>query len=116
VRCGPYKLLNPNYKEPAVKLSERRRATPGPRSEVIELDDSPGSQTITPARRRGLATQIPTIPNFKLGYTEKERQQADQRVIDRKTKTGYLTPIPTVHFSIGVAHFIWDELSEDQGH
>jgi hypothetical protein len=73
VRCGPCKLLNPNYKEPAVKLSERRRATPGPRSEVIELDDSPGPQTITPARRRGLATQIPTIPNFKLGYTEKER-------------------------------------------
>jgi hypothetical protein len=40
VRCGPYKLLNPNYKKPAVKLLERRRAISGPRSEVIELDDS----------------------------------------------------------------------------
>lgn len=27
-----------------------------------------------PAKRRGLATSIPSLPNFKLGYAETERQ------------------------------------------
>ena len=43
----------------------------------------------TPAKRRavttqGLATLMPTIPDSKLGYAEKERQHVDQRILDWK--------------------------------
>jgi len=72
---------------------------------VIDIDESPvkpePEPTIPPAKRRatkagpatttaGPATVIPNMPDFKLGYAEKERQNADQRVNDRKTKVGYL--------------------------
>ena len=72
-------------------------------------------QDIKPARRRGLATHIPSLPDLKLGYAEKERQAADQRIADRKPKSGYIALIPIIHFSIGIAHFTWDEHSDDQG-
>jgi hypothetical protein len=55
------------------------------------------------------------MPDFKLGYAEKERQLADQRVADRKTKTGQIQPIPSQHFSVGVSRFTWDEFAEDDG-
>jgi hypothetical protein len=121
VRCGPCGNLNPNYVTLPAKLPERGRAKPAPESEVIEIMDSPADsklalQGIPPAHRRALATQIPGIPDFKLGYAEKERQHTDQRIADRKPKTGYIAHIPTIHFSVGVAHFTWDELAEDQGY
>ena len=50
---------------------------------------------------------------LQLGYAEKERQHADQRILDRKTKTGYTAPVTTVHFSVGIAHFTWDHLMDD---
>jgi hypothetical protein len=133
MRCGPCKKLNPNYIErPPPKISERVRFKPPPGIEVIEIGESPGippgqrnppGQDIPPTQRRGataqrhgLATQIPSLPDFKLGYAEKERQHTEQRIADRKTKTGFIAHIPTVHFSLGVAHFVWDEFSEDQGY
>jgi hypothetical protein len=72
-------------------------------------------QAIKPVKRRGLVTHIPSLPNLKLGYVEKERQAADQRVAERKPKIGYIAFVSTVHFSIGIAHFIWDKHSDDQG-
>ena len=100
-------------------MVERARVKPPPGTEIIEIQDSlidprsapPPSNTtaeqgIEPARRRGLTTYIPSLPDLKLGYAEKERQAADQRVADRKPKTGYIALIPIVHFSISVAHFI----------
>jgi hypothetical protein len=61
-----------------------------------------------------LQTYIPSIPDLKLGHAEKERQAADQRVADRKPKTGYIALIPVVYFSVGIAHFTWDDYSDDQ--
>jgi hypothetical protein len=56
------------------------------------------------------------VSDFKVGYAEKERQNADQRVVlDRKGKTGYTCPVPIVHFSAGIGHFVWDKLAEDEG-
>jgi hypothetical protein len=124
VRCGFCGLLNPRYS----KLTERIRASPPPGTEIIEIRDSPmdprsapppgdikAEQAIKSAKRRGLATHIPSLPDLKLGYAEKERQTADQRVAERKPKTGFIALIPTVHFSIGIAHFTWDKHSDDQG-
>jgi hypothetical protein len=88
---------------------------------VIEIEDSPvnpstqGPQAIQPAKRRGLATYIPSMPDFKLGHAETERQYADQRQQDRKSKSGFTTSIPIIHFSIGVAHFCWDEFNVEDG-
>ena len=80
VRCGPCMLLNPNYIESPAKLPERSRVRTPAGKEVIEIEESPTPprpipppQGLPPAQRRGLATQIPTLPNFKLGYAEKER-------------------------------------------
>jgi hypothetical protein len=124
VRCSLCILLNPHY----LKLTERVRASLFSDTEIIEIKDSfvdprsapppshiKAEQAIKPARRRNLATHIPSLPNLKLGYIEKKRQAADQRVADRKPKTGYITLIPIIHFSIGIAHFTWDKHSDDQG-
>jgi hypothetical protein len=34
--------------------------------------------------------------------------------MDRKAKIGYTAPAPTVHFSVGIAHFVWDEHADGQ--
>jgi len=115
VRCGPCGLLNPTFESALAptKVPARAPAKPPLGTEIISIDDSP--VPIRPAQRRGLATHVPTLPDLKLGYAEKERQVADQRVGDRKTKTGHISPIPSQHFSIGVARFTWDEFAEDNG-
>jgi hypothetical protein len=95
-------FMNPRHP----KLVERARTQPSPGTEIIEIKDSPSGprstplpgdaaaeQDIKPARRRGLATHIPSLPDLKLGYAEKERQAADQRFADRKPKTGYIALI-----------------------
>jgi hypothetical protein len=81
IRCGSYSLLNPRY----LKLTERIRALPPPGTEIIEIRDSPvnprsappaeikAEQAIKLAKRRGLIIYIPSLPNLKLGYIEKER-------------------------------------------
>jgi hypothetical protein len=53
---------------------------------------------------------------FYIGYAEKERQLADQRQLDRKTKTRFAQPIPIIHFNIGVTHWNYDEISEEGGY
>src|SRR2546423_7785472 len=122
VRCGPCMLLNPNHVSPT-KLPQREKAATPIRKEVIEIEESPpvsksipSLQAVPPAQRRSLATQIPSMPNFKMGYAEKERQLADQRVADRKTKAGFTPVVPTIHFSVGIAHWSYDECMEDEGY
>lgn len=91
--------------------------------EIIDVDASPVISVVSkpspePAKRRGQgthATQIPRMPEFKLGYAEKERQIVDQRVVDRKQKTGYNHPPTTVHFAVSVAHFNWDDFEDGEG-
>jgi hypothetical protein len=122
VRCGRCTLLNPNYVEsPGKQLV--RPARPPIEKEIIEIEESPTPpspmpppQGPPPAQRRGLATQIPTLPDFKLGYAEKERQLVDQRLAERKTKTSFIPSIPTIHFSVGITHWVYDDLGDDEGH
>jgi hypothetical protein len=43
-----------------------------------------------------------------------ERQHAGQHVLESwKSKTGYTNPHLTVHFSVGIGHFAWDERCDD---
>jgi len=114
--------LNPNYVESPGKQPVGP-ARPPIEKEVIEIDESPTPPRPIPppqglplAQRRGLATQIPSLPNFKLGYAEKERQLVDQRLAERKTKTSFIPSIPTLHFSVGIAHWVYDEQGDDEGH
>lgn len=96
--------------------------------EIIDVDESPVSMPQPPpesmhppppppAKRRGTektqSMQVPGMPDFKLGYAEKERQAANQRVQDRKTIT---RPPSVVHLSIMVAHFHWEELAAEEGY
>jgi hypothetical protein len=111
IRCGPCGLLNPAFdaSPTSPKLPERRRAKPPIDAEVIDVDDSPVPKPIPPPQRRGLATKIPAIPDFKLGYAEKDRQTT-------KPKSGHTPTAPTVHFSVGVAKYTWNELGDvDEG-
>ena len=113
VRYGPCGLLNPRHS----KLVERARARTPLASRSLRLKTSQlilvqfrriavlWRSRIKPARRRGLATHIPSLPDLKLGHVEMERQAADQRITDRKPKTGYIALIPVIHFSVGIAHF-----------
>ena len=119
VRCGRCTLLNPNH----VESPGKQLAPPPIEKEIIEIEESPTPprpipppKGLPPAQRRGLATQIPTLPNFKLGYAEKERQLVDQRLAERKTKTSFIPAIPTIHFSVGIAHWVYDDLGDDEGH
>lgn len=122
VRCGRCTLLNPNHVEsPGKQLV--RPARPPIEKEIIEIEESPTPPRPIPppqglplAQRRGLATQIPGLPNFKLGYAKKERQLVDLRLAERKTKTTFIPSIPTVHFSVGIAHWVYDDLGDDEGH
>jgi hypothetical protein len=113
VRCGRCTLLNPNHVEsPGKQLV--RPARPPIEKEIIEIEESPTPPRpphgLPLAQRRGLATQIPGLPNFKLGYAEKERQLVDLRLAERKTKTAFIPSIPTIHFSVGIARWVYDDL------
>lgn len=89
---------------------------------MIVVEDSPGPTVetrpsalplIAPAKRRGLATSIPSLPNYKLEYAEAERQHVNQIVAERKPRTNYAMAIPVVHFTVMVAHFTWDQAIVD---
>src|SRR5947209_4948409 len=89
VRCGRCTLLNPNYIEsPGKQLVSP--AQPPIEKEIIEIEESPTPprpipppQGLPPAQRRDLATQIPTLPNFKLeGGAEGERHWMVRRGVD----------------------------------
>jgi hypothetical protein len=122
VRCGRCGLLNPRHPDPVKPFSSAP-------IEIIDVDESPVSvpqppesmnPPPPPAKRRGTektqSLQVPGMPDFKLGYAEKERQAANQRVEDRKTKTGFTRPPSVVHLSIMVAHFHWEELGAEEGY
>jgi len=115
VRCGRCGLLNPQFKAPAAK--DNPISSSG--MEIIDVEDSPPASMPPPpppAKRRGTqSTHIPNVPDFKLGYAEEEREVANKRVQDRKTKTGFTRPQSVVHFAVGVAHFHWDELAAGEG-
>lgn len=115
VQSGPCGLLNPNYIE--TKMPERHKASSVTSQEIIKIDKSSiAPKSILPAKRRGLATQIPTIPSFKLGNTEKERQMADQKIADRKSKSGFSTHVPMVYFNVGIAHFHHNNALDNGGY
>lgn len=121
VWCGPCGLLNPNFTELGPKLPERGKAIPALDQKIIEIEESPAgnkfsSPIIVPAKRRGLATQIPNIPNLKLGYAEPERQVVDQRIADRKSKTGFSSYAPVVHFNVGIAHYTYNNSIDNGGY
>ncbi len=118
MRSGPCGLLNPNFIKSEPISLDRGRSIPSSGQEIIEIEESPtgnkfSSPLIVPTKRRGTATQIPSIPNLKLGYAEPERQVVDQRIVDRKSKTGFSSYIPTVHFNVGVAHYTYNHSMDD---
>lgn len=131
VCCGRCGLFNPNFSDPVStelpkrSLVERARSKPAANQEIVEINEessSPAPEIISatlvpPPKRRGksVATQIPTLPNFKLGYVEKERQSANDCIAGRKPSTGFTSSEdPIVHFNVGVAHFNYDS-SSDKG-
>lgn len=123
VRCGPCGLLNPSYLEPSLELPRRAKSRSSSARDPIEISEdspTPPSKTVAnivpPAKRRG-GIQIPTIPNFKIGYAEKERQSTNERIIARKPKSGFDTSEGLiVHFNVGIAHFTFDDSHEDGGY
>lgn len=124
IRCGKCKKLNPNFQVPATgsgstppkhvnDCSQKTQPLTGREIIVVE-DESPSAKSetilplIPPARRRALATAIPSLPDFKIGYAEAERQHVNQIVADRRPKTNFATPSPLVYFGLSIAHFEWD--------
>jgi hypothetical protein len=41
------------------------------------------------------------------------RQLINERLHDRKTKTAFISSIPTIDFAVGVAHCKYDELADE---
>lgn len=118
VRYGPCGLLNPNFIETKSVSLERGKSIPSLGQEIIEIKESPaGNKILSPlivvTKRRGIATQIPSL---KLGYAEPERQVVDQRIADRKSKIGFSSYIPIVHFNVGVAHYTYNHSMDNGGY
>jgi hypothetical protein len=109
-----YRCPGCNYRNPAF---QERRLLSG--AEVIHIpDDSPElppprPNEPIPAKSSRAATHIPSIPGLIVGNADIERQRANQRQADRKTKTGIRTTIPTIHFSIGVTRYTWNIIGDD---
>jgi len=108
-RCPGCNYRNPTFQERPIRSD----------AEVIPiLDDSPKlppprpTEPI-PVKSSRAATHIPSIPGLVVGNAEIERQRANQRQADRKTKTGITLAIPTIHFSIGVTRYIWNDIGDD---
>jgi len=108
-----YRCPGCNYRNPT--FQERR---PPSGAEIIPIsDDSPGPPPRPiepiPVKSSRAATHIPTIPGLVIGHADIERQRANQRQADRKTKTGIKATNPTIHFSIGVTRYSWNILGDD---
>ena len=111
-KCPGCGLSNPNL---------RPRSPPPPDAEVIDVGDDtperarPPAQALLPSgpippRGSRKATYLPSIPGLLLGHAEEERDRANQREADRKTKTGFKAPSThTIHFAIGLARHSADE-------
>lgn len=113
-RCPGCNLKNPRYQAP-IRLP--------PSAEVVDLDDdfpmashsiissNPGRIARTPK-----AIHLAKTPSLTLGHAEFERQHANKRETDRKHKSGITAPPDhTLHFSVGLARFVWDEYSYQEG-
>ena len=84
--------------------------------EIIEIEESSAEKPMPSVRRRGAAaTQHPTLSDFKLGYAEEKRQIVNQRIADKKSKTGFPSFAPVVHFNVGIGKFTHDSLMKDGG-
>jgi len=107
-RCPGCDLRNPAF---------RARSPIPPDVEVIPLgDDSPNPPTKAPLRPSRSATHLAKVPGLVLGHADADRQQAIQREADRKPKTGIQAPTThTIHLSVGIAHWGWDEHSGADG-
>lgn len=111
--CGPCGLRNLNFKKLSSRLPDQLRIKHEADPEIIEIEDSPVPKSMPPVKRRGTATQISSIKNFKSGYAEDEQQIVNQRHADQKTKTGFSATFPIVHFSLGIACFNYDSLMKN---
>lgn len=107
-RCAGCNLRNPNY---------RARSPIPPDAEVIAIgDDSPNLPTKAPPRPSRSVTHLAKVPGLVLGHADLDRQHAIQREADRKPKTGIQAPTAhTIHLSVGVAHWNWEEYSSGDG-
>jgi hypothetical protein len=109
-----YRCPGCNYRNPT--FQERRLPSS---AEVIPIpDDSPEHPPPRPiepipVKSSRAATHIPSIPGLIVGNADIERQRANQRQADRKTKTGVRATTPTIHFSIGVTRYTWNIISDD---
>ena len=115
IHCGPCGLRNPNFKKTSFELPNRLRIKHESDPDIIEIEDSPLPKPLPPVKRRGTATQVPPIKDFKSGYAEHERQVVNQQLADRKTKVGFSAAFPIVHFSVGIARFNYDSLTRNGG-
>lgn len=96
------------------KLPEQAKARPSVVQEMVEAEDFPvetdklDADSVPPEKSRGLAMQIPPMPNFKLDHAEKERRDTDHRIANRKTKTELVSSIYTFCSCVGTAHLDYD--------
>jgi hypothetical protein len=110
LRCPGCNDRNPTFRE---------RSRPPPGAEIIRVQDDdsptvpPRPNAPIPSKASRAATHLPSVPGLVLGNADLERQQANQRQADRKTKTGIKPPIPTVHLSIGIARYTWNIVGDD---
>src|SRR5271154_2804785 len=92
-RCPGCNDRNPTFIE---------RSHPPSGTEIISLlEDSPirplpRPKAPIPAKVGRAATHIPSVPGLLLGNADIERQRANQREADRKTKTGIKPTVPTI--------------------
>lgn len=96
------------------------RAKPFVKREVIELEDSLFTSLVAPiskAKRQGqghsLAAQVTTVPGLKLKYAKRERQNANRREADRKSKSRFDSNVPIIHFQVGVGHCKYNKNNEE---
>ena len=122
-RCEWCGLLNPNFivvRESSIKSESNiignRGASVKSKPEVVDLlDDSPAtpSRPIPPAQRRGMAAlHIPIIPKLEIGHANREVKAVNERIKAREKQVGIDTRPFTIHFSLGLARFTWDDAGD----
>lgn len=98
--------MNPNYEELPVKL-------PTCGHKVIKIEDFSPDTTPTPKAvcqgDHSQAIHIPGIPGLKVRNAEKKRQSANRRIAGHKLKSRFVSPVPIVHFQVGVGHLKYNE-------
>lgn len=96
------------------KLPEQINASTSAVQEIVEAENFPvatdklDADSVPSEKSRGLAMQIPPMPNFKLGHAEKERRDTDHRIANRKTKTDFVSSIQTFSSRVGITHLDYD--------